>query len=155
MNAGPYSDEKVQRFLTEEFIPLKSECFWKNRTELMKRFEIGWTPTLLVQDQEGKVHRKLVGYVPTGDLLAQLKHGKGMVFFEKERHEEAAKWFRAVIEQHPEAGVSPEAVFFLGVAEYRKTHEAKALRGIYDMLTSKYPQSEWARRAEPYSAIPQ
>ena len=154
MNAGPYSDEKMQKFITEEFVPLKSECFWKNRTELMKRFEIGWTPTLLVHDHEGNVHRRLVGYVPIDDLFAQLKLGKGMVFFDHGRFEEAAKWFRAVVGEHPDTGATPEAVFFLGVAEYRTTHDAKALRGIYDALTAKYPQSEWARRAEPYSAIP-
>ena len=77
-----------------------------------------------------------------------------MVFFEQDRHEEATKWFKKVIEEHPNAGVAPEAIFFLGVAEYKKTHEASALRRAYDTLSEKYPQSEWARRAQPYSAIP-
>jgi TolA-binding protein len=120
----------------------------------MKRFDIAWTPTFLFQDFGGKVHGKLVGYIPVDDFLAQLQFGKGMVFFEKERHEEAAKRFRMVIEKHPNAGAAPEAIFFLGVAEYKKTHEASALRRAYDTLTEKYPQSEWARRAQPYSAIP-
>ncbi len=154
MNAGPYSDEKVQTFIEEEYVPLKSQCFWKERTELMKQFDIAWTPTFLMQDFGGRVHRKLVGYIPADDFLAHLKCGKGMVFFEKERHEEATKWFRKVIEEHPNAGVAPEAVFFLGVAGYKKTHEASALRRAYDTLTEKYPQSEWTRRAQPYSAIP-
>jgi thioredoxin-related protein len=154
MNAGPYSDEKVRKFIEEEYVPLKSECFWKERTELMKRFNIAWTPTFLFQDSGGKVHGKLVGYMPEDDFLAQLKFGKGIVFFEKERHEEAAKWFSKVIEEHPNAGTTPEAIFFLGVAEYKKTHEAGALRRVYDALAEKYPQSEWARRARPYSAIP-
>jgi len=154
MNAGPYSDEKVQTFIEEEYVPLKSQCFWKERTELMKQFDIAWTPTFLIQDSGGRVHRKLVGYIPVDDFLAQLKFGKGMVFFEKERHEEAIKWVRKVIEEHPGAGVVPEAIFFLGVAEYKKTHEVSALRRVYDTLSEKYPQSEWARRAQPYSAIP-
>jgi thioredoxin-related protein len=154
MNAGPYSDERVQTFIEEEFVPLKSQCFWKERTELMKRFDIAWTPTFLIHDSGGRVHRKLVGYIPADDFLAQLKFGKGMVFFEKERHEEAAKWFRKVIEEHPNAGVTPETIYFLCVAEYKKTHEASALRRAYDTLLEKYPQSEWARRAQAYSAIP-
>ena len=154
MNAGPYSDEKVQTFIEEEYVPLKSQCFWKERTELMKRFDIAWTPTFLFQDSGGRVHRKLVGYMPVDDFLAQLKFGKGIVFFEKERHEEAMNWFRKVIKEHPGAGVTPEGVFFFGVAEYKKTHEAGALRRLYDELTEKYPQSEWARRAHAYSTIP-
>ena len=154
MNAGPYSDEKVQTFIEEEYVPLKSQCFWKERTELMKQFDIAWTPTFLIQDSGGRVHRKLVGYIPADDFLAQLKFSKGIVFFEKERHEEAAKWFRKVIEEYPNAGVTPETIYFLCVAEYKKTHEASALRRAYDTLLEKYPQSEWARRAQAYSAIP-
>lgn len=153
MNAGPYSDEKVQKFIEEEFIPLKSQCFWDKRTELMKKFDIIWTPTLLIHDSEGKEHYRFVGYVPIDDFLAHLKLGKGKVFFNHYRYVEAIAQFKAVIEQHPNAGVTPEAIFFLGVAAYRKTHDAKALRRVYDTLTSKYPQSEWARRAQPYSQI--
>lgn len=154
MNTGPYSDEKVQKFIEEEYVPLKSQCFWKERTELMKQFDIAWTPTFLFQDSGGGVHRKLVGYIPVDDFLAQLKIGKGMVFFEKERHGEAIKWLGKVIEEHPDSGAAPEAVFFFGVAQYKKTHEASALRRAYDTLMEKYNQSEWARRAQPYSAIP-
>lgn len=154
MNAGPYSEEKVQRFIEEEFVPIKSQCFWKERTEPMKRFDVIWTPTFLFQDAEGKVHRKLSGFLPTDDFLAQLKLGKGMVLLEKERNAEAIKWLERAVREHPDSGAAPEAVYFLGVAGYKNTHEAGALRGIYDTLTNKYPQSEWARRAQPYSQIP-
>ena len=144
----------MQRFLEEEFVPLKSQCFWKERTELMKQFDVIWTPTFLFQDAGGKVHRKLVGALPSDDFLAQLKVGKGMVFLEMQRNEDAIKWLQRAIDEHPDAGVVPEAVFFLGVARYKTTHEAGALRNIYDALTQKYPQSEWARRALPYAQIP-
>ncbi len=154
MNAGPYSEETVQKFIEEEFVPLKSQCFWKERTDLMKRFDIAWTPTFLFQDSTGKVHRKLIGFIPSDDFLAHLKFGKGILMFEKERHAEAAKWLQRAVDDHAASGVAPEAVFFLGVAEYRKTHEAGALRRVYDTLAERYPQSEWARRAVPYSKIP-
>ena len=154
MNAGPYSNENVQKFLEEEFVPLKSQCFWDKRTELMKQFDIAWTPTFLFHDSSGKVHRKLVGYLPTDDYVAQLKFGKGLIFFEKERHEESLKWFQRVIDDHPESGVAPEAVFYKGVAKYKKTHEASALRRAYDALSEKYPLNEWARRAGAYATIP-
>ena len=154
MNAGPYSDKRVQKFVNEEYVPLKSQCYWKERTELMKRFDISWTPTFLIQDSTGKVHRKLVGYIPVDDFLAQLEFGKGIVFFEKERHEEAVKWFQRVIDGHSSSGVTPEAIFFRGVAEFKKTHEVGALRRAYDTLAERYSQSEWERRAEPYSNMP-
>lgn len=154
MNAGPYSDEKLQTYIEEEFILLKSPCFWDKRTGLMKQFDIVWTPTLLIHDSDGKEHYRLVGYIPTHDLLAHLKFGKGEKFLNHYCYAETISHFKAVIEQHPDAGVTPEAIFFLGVSEYGETHGARALRRIYDTLTSRYPQSKWARRSKPYSQIP-
>ncbi len=96
----------------------------------------------------------MVGFVPTDDFLAHLKLGKGKVHFDRFRFADAIMGFAAVIEQHPTAGAAPEAVFFLGVAKYWNTHDAKELQLDYDALVARYPQSEWARRAKPYEQIP-
>lgn len=154
MNTGPYSDGKVQRFLEERFIPVRSECFWDDPTPLMEKFGIKWTPTFIVHDPEGKEHHRFVGYVPVDDLFAHLGLGLGKIFYDTDRLEEAIRQFQIVIDRHPGAGPTPEAVFLKGVAEYKHTHDAKALRRTYDALTAGYPQTEWARRAGPYSAIP-
>lgn len=154
MNAGPYSEKVVQDYVMEEFTPVKSECFFDKRTEAMKQFEVSWTPTLLVLDATGREHHRVVGFVPTNDFLAHLKLGKGKVYFDRFRFADAIREFAAVIEQHPTAGVVPEAVFFLGVAEYWNTHDPKGLRRAYDNLVARFPQSEWARRAKPYEQIP-
>jgi Thioredoxin-like domain len=153
MNTGPYSDEKVQKFIEAEFIPVKSQCFWDKRTELMKQFDIGWTPTLLVHDAKGREHHRIVGFVPAEDFLAHLKLGKGKMFFDRFRFAEAIEAFTAVVEQHAGSGPAPEAIFFLGVAKYWKSHDPKGLRWAYDTLTARFPQSEWCRRAQPYKQI--
>jgi TolA-binding protein len=67
---------------------------------------------------------------------------------------DAIAQFRTVIDRHPDAGATPEAAFLLGAAGYRHTQDPKELRRAYETLKAKYPQSEWARRADPYSAIP-
>jgi hypothetical protein len=153
MNTGPYSSEEVQKYIEEQFIPTKSECFWDKRTDLMKRFAVKWTPTLLVLDAEGTEHHRVVGYVPSDDFLAHLTLGLGKIAFDRDRYAEAGDHFQAVVDRHPEAGATPEAVFLHGVATYWKTHDAKALRRIYDTLSAKYPQSEWARRSKPYAQV--
>jgi hypothetical protein len=154
MNTGPYSNEKVQKFLEEQFIPLRSQCFWDKPTTLMERFGVKWTPTFLVLDSGGKDHHRFVGYVPDDDLFANLGLGKGKLLFDADLLEEAIAQFKTVIDRHPDAGATPEAVFLLGVAGYKKDHDPKSLRLAYETLKAKYPQSEWARRADPYSAIP-
>ncbi len=154
MNTGPYSDEKVQAFILERFIPVRSECFWDKPTPLMQRFGIKWTPTFIVHDADGAEHHRFLGYTPVDDLFAQLGLGLGKIFYDADRMEEAIAQFRTVIERHPRAGVTPEAIFLFGVAEYKRGHDPKALRGVWETLSREYPQSEWTRRAEPYSAIP-
>lgn len=154
MNTGPYSDAKVQKFLSDEFITLRSRCFWDKPTELMKKYGVRWTPTFVVHAPDGTEHHRFVGYVPSDDLIAQLGLGIGKIFYDTNRLEEAMARFRMVIERHPDAGATPEAVFLLGVCGYKHRHDPKELRRAYDTLAARYPQSEWARRAEPYSAIP-
>ena len=154
MNTGPYSNEKVQKFIMEKFIPLKSQCFWDKPTQLMQKFEIKWTPTLIVHDPEGKEHHRIIGYLPVDDLIAQLILAKGKIYFDTDHLPEAIAQFQTVVDQHPNTGAAPEAVFWLGVAGFKRTHDPKFLRQIYDRLAAKYPQSEWARKAEAYSAIP-
>ncbi|MBZ0155905.1 MAG: thioredoxin fold domain-containing protein [Alphaproteobacteria bacterium] len=154
MNTGPYSNEMVQNFLQEHFIPVKSQCFFDKPTELMEKFGIKWTPTLIIHDRYGKEHHRIVGYVPVEDLMAHLDFGRGKIFFNADNLKKAIEIFNGVIECHPDTGIAPEAVYYRGVAEYKMTHDAIALRKIYDTLLQKYPQGEWTRRSQPYASIP-
>ncbi len=154
MNTGPYSDQKVQKFLEDNFISLKTQCFFDKPVELMEQFNITWTPTLLIHDKRGREHHRIVGYVPVDDLFAHLELGRAKVFFDGNHFSNAIESLNSIIALYPHAGATPEAIFYLGVAEYKKYHDASALRNAYDTLHAKYPGSEWARRADPYSAIP-
>ena len=154
MNTGPYSEPTVADFLHAQFIPVRTECFWDNPTELMRRFDVKWTPTFLVHDPGGKEHHRFVGYVPVDDLLAHLELGRAKIRYDSDRHAEAIPFFENVLLRHPAAGAAPEAAFLRGVAGFKSTHDPKELRKAFDLLVARYPQSEWARRADPYSAIP-
>ena len=154
MNTGPYSDPDVAGFINGNFLPVRTECFWEHPTEPMLRFGIKWTPTFLVHDPDGTEHHRFVGYVPTDDLLAHLWLGRAKILYDADRHGEAIPLFETVLSRHPGAGAAPEAAFLRGVAGYKSSHDPKELRRAYDLLAAGYPQSEWARRAEPYSAIP-
>ena len=77
---------KVQQYIENEFIPVKSQCFWDKRTETMKQSDIAWTPTLMVHDVTAMEHHRIVGFVPSDDFLAHLKPGKGKMVFNRFRH---------------------------------------------------------------------
>jgi tetratricopeptide (TPR) repeat protein len=153
MNTGPYSEQAVAEFLHANFLPVRTECFWDRPTELMRRFGVHWTPTFLVHDPDGTEHHRFVGYVPTDDLLAHLWLGRAKILYDSDRYGEAIPLFETVLSRHPGAGAAPEAAFLRGVSGYKASHDPKELRRAYDLLSARYPQSEWARRADPYSAI--
>jgi len=109
----------------------------------------------IAEAQVDFAHRELgITDCPGDDLYAHLWLGRGKILYDLDRYAEAIPVFETVLSRHPAAGAAPEAAFLRGVSGYKSTHDPKELRKTYDLLTARYPQSEWARRSEPYSAIP-
>lgn len=151
MGAVTYPSEAVARFVDYNFIPVQIQV---SNTALMQKYAVSWTPTILVLDADGQEHFRSVGFLAPEEFIATFQVGKGRYFLDTEQYPEAQAMFEEVISQRPEADAVPEAIFFLGVTRYKHTHDPKPLREAYDTLTARYPQSEWAKRAEPYKLIP-
>jgi tetratricopeptide (TPR) repeat protein len=150
MGAVTYPNEAVAKFVDYNFIPVQIEV---SNKELTQKFNVTWTPTILVLDADGKEHYRIVGFLAPEEFIATLEVGRGKWYFDTGRFAEARATFEEVIERCPYPNVIPEAIFFRGVAMYKATNDPKPLREAYDTLTAKYPQSEWAKRAEPYKLI--
>jgi len=153
-NETTYADPAVIDFLSGRFVSVRTLCDWENPPELMRRFDVVWTPSFFVHDPEGKDHHRFVGYVPADDLFAHLWLGQGKILYDSGRHAEAIKMFETVLSGHPDSGPAPEAAFLRGVSGYKAFQDPRELRKAYDLLAARYPRSEWTRRADPYAAIP-
>jgi tetratricopeptide (TPR) repeat protein len=151
MGAVTYPMEAVAKFVDYNFTPVQIQV---SNTALMQKYAVSWTPTILVLDADGKEHYRTVGFLSPEEFVATFKVGKGRYHLDLEEFPEALAMFDEVISQSHNANAVPEAIFFKGVATYKHTHDPKPLREVYEILTSKYPQSEWAKRAEPYKLIP-
>ena len=151
MGAVTYPDKAVIEFVDYNFIPVQVQV---TDTELMAKYAVSWTPTILVLDADGKEHYRSVGFLSPEEFIAAFRVGKGRYYLDTEQYPEARAMFEEVIAQSPGANAVPEAIFFLGVARYKHTHDPKPLREAYETLTAKYPQSDYAKRAEPYKLIP-
>lgn len=55
-------------------------------------------------------------------------------------------------DQHPNAGAAPEACYWAGVSAYKARHTPEPLRSTAELLKTRYPDSEWARRASVWAA---
>jgi len=150
MGAVTYPDEKVTRFINENFIPVQ---ILVSNTILTDKYVVKWTPTILVVDGEGKEHYRTVGFFAPDDLIGAFMTGKGRWHLDADRYQEAQAVFEEVQAAYPGSEAAAEAIFFNGVNQYKMSHDPKFLRYAYDLLTDKYPASSWTKQASVYRLI--
>ncbi|MFP3868888.1 MAG: thioredoxin fold domain-containing protein [Desulfobacteraceae bacterium] len=150
MGAVTYPNEKVIHFLDYNFVPVQIPTA---NTEMVSKFSVTWTPTLIVMDAEGKEKQRVVGFLPPEEFIPTFMAAKGRWHFDAEQYSQANALFEEVLASYPESQAAPEALYFKGVSQYKTTHDPKPLREAYDALTAKYPQSEWTKKALPYRLI--
>ncbi len=150
MGAVTYPNERVAKFISLNFIPVQIQTANK---ELMQRFAVSWTPTLILLGADGREHYRVVGYFTPDDLIATFMTAKGRWALDTEQLPEARAMFEEVISCYPDKEAAAEALFFLGVVRYKMSHDPKPLREAYDELNAKFPQSSWAKQAAHYRLI--
>ena len=76
MGERTYPDEAAESYLEWHFVPVRYNT--TEEPEVEADFNSGWTPTIIVEDPEGREHRRSQGYLDmprfTGEMsLARLK----------------------------------------------------------------------------------
>ena len=151
MGAVTYPNEGVAKFVDLNFVPVQVET---SNKDLVEKYNVSWTPAILVLDSDGKEHYRSVGFLQPDVFIATFELGKARYYLDLEQFAEARALLEELIERCPVPEVLPEAIYFHGVASFKQTHDGKPLKKAYETLMAKYPQSEWAKRAEPYKLIP-
>jgi TolA-binding protein len=139
-----YPEAKVIGLINANFVPLKVHI--DESPELAKRFEVHWTPSIIVTDPEGIEHHRITGFLPPEEYQAQLDFGIAKAAFNKEDYPKASKEFNLVVSEYPRSDIAPEAQYWLGVSEYKRTKSGDALMGAWKKLLEDYPDSPWAKR---------
>lgn len=140
----------MAKFISLNFIPVQVQT---TNAELMEKYVVKWTPTLIVLDADGREHFRAVGFFTPDDLIASFMVGKGHWYLDTEQFPEAQAMFEEAQRVYPENEAAAEAVFFNGVTRYKMTHDPKKLRESYDLLTAKFPKSLWTKQAAHYRLI--
>jgi putative heme degradation protein len=147
MGAVTYPNPDVERFIQQHFIPVQFNV--AEQPEAMEQFNSTWTPTLIVQDAEGREHRRSQGYLDPQRFLAEMS--LAWVKDAIDRGDFQAARDRAVetlerTKGDPER--EPEAQYWASVAAYKATADPQQLIQGWNRLLDQFPQSEWAKRTE-------
>lgn len=114
---------------------------------MWKRFDVRWTPTVLVMGPDEREGRRVEGYLPADELLGQLGLGLGFLAVERKDWPTARTEFEHVVEQLPDTSAAPEAMYWAGVAKYNGSHDATALKELGREFKERYTDTAWAKRA--------
>jgi tetratricopeptide (TPR) repeat protein len=150
MNAVTYSDEVVINFLNNEVIPIQVQFDFK---PLTTKYNLQWTPTIIVLDSDGKEYNRTVGYISPDEFVPFILLGIGKGYMELENYNKAIDTFKRLIDNYPKSKATPEAIYYHGVCGYKSSHEPKHLKNAYELLKNNFPDSDWTLRAEPYKEL--
>jgi hypothetical protein len=135
----------VSSFIAAKFIPVEAHI--KEHPAWFHRFDVSWTPTVLIADSNGLERYRIEGYLPKAEFRAQLELGLARVAFKNKKWSDAEKEYGEVVERHPSSSVAAEAEYWEGVSNYQANHDPKVLNETARKLTHKHPQSVWTEKA--------
>ena len=148
-----YTDPRVVRFISDQFVPVRVHV--RDQADEFKKlsakYSAPWTPTILVIDSTGEERHRIEGFLPANDFLAQLALGLGHSAFLRSDFKEAERWFREVVERYAETESAPEALYWAGVARYKATGDAAALRETAQQFRQRYQGTSWAKKASVWN----
>ena len=126
-------------------MPLEANI--KEHGAWFKRFDVPWTPTAMVLDSEGKERYRIEGYLPREEFFAQVKLGLARIAFLGKRFEEAEAIYNDIVQHHPNSAGAAEAIYWRGVARYKRTKDHTALNAVAKEFAQHFQGSIWAEKA--------
>lgn len=135
----------MDRLVRENFIPVRIQI--RENPAPMERFNVQWTPTIVLLGPDGKEHHRIEGFLGVDDFLAQLTLGLGHIARAEQEWGRAEEAYREVLDRLPATDAAAEAQYWLGVTRYKATNDAAALGETARAFKEKYSDSTWAKKA--------
>lgn len=152
MSADVYPDDRVERFVTERFVPfVPVEVHVRDQANDYKLpgepYGVLATPTTPIQDPYGKERHCIEGFLPADDCLALLAIGATRLDFSGGRFEDAERDFGAITDRYTDTDAAAEAQYWAGVSRYKATNDATAFADTACALRERHQDSTWAKKA--------
>ena len=140
-----YPEPRVDQLVRENFLPVRIQV--RENPQAMERFDVQWTPTIVLLGSNGKEQHRIEGFLDTEDFLAQLTLGLAKIAFARQEWDQAGQRYAEVLDRFPATDAAPEAQYWRGVTRYKATNDAAALGETARAFKERYADSTWARKA--------
>ena len=149
MDAVTYPDARVASFLDENFNAIRTNIRDPQPAmrDLLRAVKPPWAPTFVFLGPRNVEMRRSVGWLAPDELIAELHFVLGVYCLLRLKVDDAQAHFRAACDDAFRYGIAPEALFWVGVAAYKRGGKP-ALREAWDELVARFPESTWARRTD-------
>ncbi|MDQ3795547.1 MAG: DUF255 domain-containing protein [Actinomycetota bacterium] len=146
MGTDTYPDGTVRSYVEEHFIPIRFNVLERPETE--DRFNSGWTPTVIVEDAEGREHRRSQGYLNPRRFVGELALSRLKDAIDRRDFRSAFERSGNALKQtEDDPARRSEALYWSAVAAYRVSGDRNDLIEGWNDLLEMFPRSEWAERA--------
>ena len=153
MGAVTYPSHTVADILNEHFVAVRINTDERSAGvgQLLRTYRLLWEPGFVFFDHRQTELRRTVGFCPPADFIGELKFVLGLVDMLYRRYDESFTWFRAAADQHPPPAVAAEALYWAGIAIYRREGKDRTvLKAHWERLRKRFPSSLWWTKADVF-----
>ena len=145
MDAVTYPNEEVTNLLNAEFLACKIDSTTDEQAKVVHKYGQIWTPTFVYLTPDGRQLRRSTGYYPPQNMLAELHIALGFATMDAQKFADAYNHFEQAASI--DSQLQPEALYYKGVAAYRRDHDPAGLLSNWREIHAKYPDSIWWTKA--------
>ena len=146
MSAVTYSNPDIQKMLVDFFVPVKVEG--RSEPKIAQLFHVIATPTYVVLDHALKFHHNISGFYPPEAFAQRLRFLRAIVDLNNRKYDEAIDLLSKVVQETFEEDITPEALYELGVARYKKTGDFTDAVREWRKIQIQFPKSVWLKKVE-------
>src|SRR3712207_8681222 len=146
MGAVTYPNREVEQFIAQHFVPVQFNVM--EQPEVMEQLNSTWTPTVIVEDAEGREHRRSQGYLDPRRFVGELALSRLKDAIDRRDFGSAFERSRNALKQtEDDPARRSEALYWSAVAACRVSGDRNDLIEGWNGLLEMFPRSEWAERA--------
>lgn len=145
MDAVTHSKDEIIQMIDRFFIPVRVDSV--KESELSKLFRVDMTPVYITSDSKQKAHYRWAGFSPAEDFKQTLRLMKAAFDIDGRNYDSATEHLSSVVDS-PRSPSTPEALYLLGVAKYKKSGDFQQAVEQWRRLKLSYPNHPLIKKVD-------